>query len=440
MPKAYKAKWIIPADGKVYEDHILTVEEGKVVAIIPEKNFKEDEYRHVKDYGNSVITPGFISLHNHLQYTDIGKPCPKSFKKSCKKLISNFRKTIDLAGVPKESFSYKVSSLLNEYFCWERKDKLNSFRHGMELSVLSGTTCLCQLSKETKYFEILNKSPVKTYLFFELFSDSQERSKQEFYSIQKRIEKLMLNKSENTFIGLAPHSVYSVHKRLWKILTKYCNKNNILMTLRLAQSQEELDWLKHGFSDVDLINKFSGLNKFEPFEKGLDPVEYLKNLDVLNKKVIVSHVNFLNEEQLEKLSQTGVNIAYIPRSSDKIHKQKTDFSTLLKHFPKRIGFGTNHLPFNEDLSVLKEAAYVNNNTLEIPELINYLTLYPAKILRIDNITGSLTVGRDADFNIFKLSEGENYTSLLKKDAPDYVYIKAHRVVSDKKIKNKAQFQ
>lgn len=434
MPKAYKAKWIIPADGKVYKDHILTVEEGKVIGIIPPSEFKEEDYRHVKDYGNCVITPGFICLHTHLQYTDIGKWCSTTMKSRAKSFFGSLKKAIDLAGVPKESFSYKVSSLLNEYFCWERKDKLKSFRHGIELSVLAGTTCVCQLSKETKYFEILNECPIKTYLFFELFSDSQEHSKQEFRSIQKRIDKLRLNKSENTFIGVAPHSVYSVHKRLWKILTKYCNKNNILMTLRLAQSQEELDWLKHGFSDADLINKFSGLNKFEPYEKGLNPVEYLENLGVLNKKVIVSHVNFLSDDELKHLSDSGINVAYTPRSSDLIHKRKTDFTTLLKFFPARFGFGINHLPFNKDMSVLKEAVYVNNGNIDIIELINYLTLYPSKILRIDNIIGSLTAGRDADFNIFSLESNEDYNALLKKDAPQYVYVKGHRVVSNGELR------
>ena len=34
--------------------------------------------------------------------------------------------------------------------------------------------------------------------------------------------------------------------------------------------------------------------------------------------------------------------------------------------------------------------------------IKYLTLIPAKILRLDNIIGSITSGKDADFCVFKL--------------------------------------
>src|SRR5699024_7724580 len=120
-----------------------------------------------------------------------------------------------------------------------------------ELSLLNGTTCVCQLSKESKYFSLLNEIPIKTYLFFELFSDSADSSKEEFRNIQKKIDKLMKQKSENTFVGVAPHSVTSVHKRLFKILVKYCKKNNILLTIRLSESKDEIDWVKYGFSDSD---------------------------------------------------------------------------------------------------------------------------------------------------------------------------------------------
>ena len=64
----------------------------------------------------------------------------------------------------------------------------------------------------------------------EHLSDSKqmfEKSKDEFRAIQKRIDKLLKNKSEDTFIGVAPHSVCSSHRRLFKILAKYCKKNNI---------------------------------------------------------------------------------------------------------------------------------------------------------------------------------------------------------------------
>ena len=71
MAKAYKAKWIIPSDGNIYEDCALVVDEGKVQEIIKQEALDESQYSCVRNFENAVITPGFVNLHNHLQYTNM---------------------------------------------------------------------------------------------------------------------------------------------------------------------------------------------------------------------------------------------------------------------------------------------------------------------------------------------------------------------------------
>lgn len=427
MAKAYKAKWILPSDGNVYENCALIVDEGKVQEIIKQENIIEEQYAHVRDFGNAIITPGFVNLHNHLQYSDmsIGK---QNLKRKIKKLYTNFKKHYFLAGISKNSFIHKLANLLSQYFCMARDEKLASFKKGIEESLLSGTTAVAQLSQESKYFDLLNEMPLKTYLFFELFSDSADSSKDEFRKIKKKIEKLLKNKSSNTFIGVAPHSVCCVHKRLFKILAKYCKKHNLLMTIRLGESQEEMDWLKHGFSDADLLNEFSGNKKFEPAFENLTPVQYLKEMNVLSKQLIVSYGNYLSDSDLNLLRENKVALAYCPRISDKLHNKKLSFDTVLNFFSERFGFGTNSLAFNEDISLLNELKYVNQGQLNAIEALRYLTIIPAKILRLNNVIGSLETDKDADFNVFTLEENEDYNALLNKSKPDTVYIKGKRVV------------
>ena len=418
ISKSYSAKWIIAADGNLYEDCTMIVDEGKVQEIVKTSEFDLSKVKHNKDFGNSIITPGFINLHNHLQYTEVGKIKSKGFKYALKKMFMNFKKHYFVAGIKKDTFIYRLADLLSEYFCLGREEKIRSFKKGLELSLLSGTTCVAQLSKESK-----------TYLFFELFSDSPDSSKEEFRNIQKKIDKLLKQKSENTFVGVAPHSVCSVHKRLFKTLVKYCKKNNILMTVRLAESKDEMDWLKFGFSDVDILNSFTGNKKFEPNIQGVSPVVYLDELGAINKRLLATYGNYLTKEDLEILKEHSSSFVYCPRVSDNLHGRKLDLETVLKYFPKKFGFGTNSLAFNKDLSLLKEIKYVNNGELTALEAIQYLTKYPAKILRLDNIIGTLEEGKDADFNVFKLNDGEDYNAILNKERPDYVYIKGHKMVS-----------
>lgn len=428
MTKVYKAKWIIPSDGNIYEDCALITDEGKVQEIVKQSELDEALFDSVKDFKNAVITPGFVNLHNHLQYTKVKGEKRKDLKEKIKRIYTIFKKIYFLTGVSKSSFIYRLANLLSEYFCMSKDEKKESFKKGLELSLLNGTTALAQLSKESKYFNLLNETPIKTYLFFELFSDSVESSKEEFRAIQKKIEKFKNQKSENTFIGVAPHSVCCVHKRLFRILVKYCKKYNILMTVRLAESAEEMDWLKHGFSDIDLLNEFTGNKKFEPIMENLSPVEYLKELGALSKQLIISYGNYLSESDLAILLENKVSLAYCPRISDKLHNKKLDFDEVLKYFPNRFGFGVNSLAFNSDLSLLNELKYVNNGKLSVIEAIKYLTIIPAKILRLNNIIGSLECDKDADFNVFELKDNEDYSAILDKERPDHVYINARRIV------------
>ena len=113
-----------------------------------------------------------------------------------------------------------------------------------------------------------------------------------------------------------------------------------------------------------------------------------------------------------------------------MHNKKLDFDKVLEYFSYRFGFGVNSLAFNKDLSLLNELRYVNNGQLNTLEAIKYLTIIPAKILRLNNITGSLEMDKDADFNVFELEENEQFDAILNKEKPRHVYIKGKRVVKN----------
>ena len=128
------------------------------------------------------------------------------------------------------------------------------------------------------------------------------------------------------------------------------------------------------------------------------------------------------------LYKNKVSLAYCPRISDNLHNKKLNLETVLEYFPNRFGFGVNSLAFNEDLSLLNELRYVNNGVLNVVEALKYLTIIPAKILRLNNTIGSLEADKDADFNVFELNENEDYNALLNKQKPNHVYINGRRIV------------
>ena len=431
--KCYKAKWILTSSDKVLRDMAIVVDEGKIIDIIPNSEVNFDE-KYVKELGNAVITPGFIDLLTQYQYTDILEQNPNDFKRRLKKFFKMLSLKYNFAGVSQENYSRKWAEILCNYFALDRDQKTESFKHGVIESIKSGTTCVAQVSKEYKYFEIVNKLPIKNYLFFEVFSDSKDHSKKTFKAMRSKIEDFVLHKGENTHIGIMLNSISGVHKKLWELFSKYCRKHNMLLMTRFAESKDEIEWLEHGFSDIDLLHKYMGMRKITPYTKDLTPVQYLDNLKVLTKKVLVANANYDNSE-ISQLSQTEVKYIYQPKYSEEICNKKLEFNEVLEKFRGNFGFSTQSFSKNRSFSLLKLASAANkDNLLDTIELIKYLTIYPAKILRLDNSIGSIEIGKDADFNVFKLSEGEDFNALQHMETPYSVYSKGKKLIKNGNVR------
>lgn len=423
--KCYKAKWILTSTGEVLENKALIVDEGKFIDIIDFDEASKFEEKYIKDLGNAVITPGFVDLFTQYQYTDIATFKPIGFKAVLKRLFQNFSKAYNFAGVSSNTYSRKWADILSKYFVFNRTQKIQSFKDGLSSAVKAGTTCIAQVSMEDKYFKIINKLPIKNYLFFEVYSDSSTKSKKKFKDLRDKVENYVFHKSDNTHIGIMLHSISSVHKKMWELFSKYCRKHNMLLMTRFAESKDEVEWLQYGFSDIDILHKFMGFRKISPYAKDKDAISYLDDLKVLSKTVLVANANYV--EDLPKLAKTGVKFVYQPCYSEEICNKKLDFATVLKYFPQNFGFSSQCFNAEKEYSLLK-LAVENNSDLDIVELLKYITIYPAKILRLDNIIGTVEIGKDADFNVFKLEEGEDYSALVNKSLPYSTYSKGRKIV------------
>ena len=430
--KCYKSKWILTSN-EVLEDMAIVVDEGKIIDIIPNSQVNFEE-KFVKDLGNAVITPGFIDMLTQYQYTDILDARPQDFKSKIKRFFKMLSLKYNFAGVAQDNYSRKWAGILTNYFTLDKAHKVASFKHGVTESIKAGTTCVAQVSKEFKYFEVINKLPIKNYLFFEVFADSKDSSKKTFKELRSKVEDFVWHKGENTHIGIMLNSMSGVHKKLWALFSKYCRKHNMLMMTRFAESKDEIEWLEHGFSDIDLLHKFMGMRKISPYAKEISPVEYLDRLKVLTKKVLVANANY-DVSELSKLAETGAKYIYQPLYSGEICNSVIDFKTVLENFGGNFGLSTQSFASDRSFSLLKLANELNKDgLLDIVELIKYLTLYPAKILRLENSIGSIEVGKDADFNVFKLEDIEDYRALARMEFPYSTYSKGRKLVKRGKVR------
>ena len=382
-------------------------ENGKIKNITENNDYPLSD--EILDFGNSVIMPGFINIHCHLQFTNLDKS----------RLTEN------------PEFGDWIIELINQYSSLSPLEKTKSFKDGLKQVILSGTTCLCNIAREPEFTEILKNCGINCINFAEMFSNSGETGRSEFEQFKKTV-----NASEIGTVGASPHSIYNTDKTLWNELFAYCKDNDILVQTHLAESTDETLWVNNKSSSIDKIHCFAGWDKKTPEIESLSPVEYVFNLNIpqiLKNNLILAHLNQATPDDLKKTDNLGVNIAHCPRSNRILHKKTLDLKKIMDSglFKHRIGLGTDSLFSNYDLSVFNEAKYaLKLNNLDFWQFFELLTDNPSKILKIDNKIGSLAIEKQADFVIFNLNDDENYTNILDKNAPDFVFLKGVKVVEN----------
>ena len=171
MADAYKAKWILTSADensdfqKIYEDSALIVENGKIEDIIPSTEVLDENFEKVIDFGNAIITPGFVDINANLQY--YGVLDEDLDKSAVKKFFLDIKHFFCMIGVPVDFYSYKKAFVEKEYQSLSKSQKIILFKDALKKSLLCGTTCVVQVSKNDnllkKHFEILNKTPLKTF-------------------------------------------------------------------------------------------------------------------------------------------------------------------------------------------------------------------------------------------------------------------------------------
>lgn len=405
MKKFYKSKWILPANGHALQDYVLVVENGIIQDIIP---LSEVQHGAIIDFGNAVITPGFINAHTHLQLTKLEK---------------------DNQSLSEVSFVEWILSVIKKYSKFANYEKIESLKLGIKKSIESGTTCVAQMSKEIEFFDVFSQSPIKACLFLELFAGSELSSEHVFESLKFNISKLAQKDFTNISTGVAPHAPYTVHSALWSKVSEYALDKGLLVHTHFAESKEEIDWFAQKGTDLDQISNAVRGEKVFPEKKYNNPVDFLRDKGLLNDRLLLAHCNQLSVEQLSELAQAGINLVLCPRSNMKLHNKTLCVESVMALFGDRVAVATDSLYSNDDLNLLSELAFVyKNSNLSTLALLDLITINAAKVLELDHKIGSLKKGKDADFLVFGLDNDEDYNALLTKDKPESVYINGDKVV------------
>jgi len=361
------AGWVIPVEpeGLVLERHAVAIQNGQIVDILPAdqaaQQFSAQNTHHLPSH---VLIPGLVNAHTHAAMT----------------LLRGFADDLPL-----------MEWLQNHIWPAEQKWVSPEFvADGTRLAVAemlqSGITCF----NDMYFFPDVTANVAAEMgmranigLIIIDFPSAWAKDSAEYFL---KADQLYQHFKNHTLIKttFAPHAPYSVCEESLKEVVKRAEINQIPIHIHLHETAFEVEQYQQ--------------------KHQLSPLDHLDQLGMVSEKLLAVHATQLTQQDQALIKKRNANIIHCPESNLKLASGFCPVNDLL-NLEINVALGTDGAASNDDLDMLGEmktaallAKGVSGNPAALPaaKALTMATLNGAKALQIQDITGSLKVGKSAD--------------------------------------------
>lgn len=382
----YTARYILPLTAPSIENGALVVHEGRIAGVGNKSDLvsKFPEAK-INDLGSSVILPGLINAHVHLELTNLGP------RRSIARL----------------SFPFWLLGLVVGMRIRTERYFRDSINRGLELLKQSGTTTAGHIATLIRNpGELFRSKGLRGVIFLEVIGLKPEEANKIIESVESQINELENDKLVTP--AISPHAPYSVSKELFRKSAELSLNKKIPLSLHLSESPDEIKLFKSNRGKFKKIfYPLLGLKKYSPEGGGKTPVKFLNEIGIFGKNVSAVHCVHLHEDDIKILKKSSVSVIHCPRSNYYLNVGKAPLRQLLDT-GINICLATDGLVSNGSLSLWDEARFLKeqNPWLDSESILKMMTINPAKALGMEDKIGSLVPGKFADFIAVELSEYE----------------------------------
>lgn len=381
--KIINADFLYTPNGYIQNQAVAFTDTIKNIGTLENLIQKYPEAKIIQTEANSILYPGFINTHVHLEFSA--------------------NKTSLAYG----SFKPWLDSVIEHRDALMEACNNDMMMHECEKMMHSGITTFGAISSFGNELEVCEKTPQRVVFFNELIGSNAMYADMLYGDFQERVKASQLCKESSRIIpAVAIHSPYAVHPILLQKAVNVAKQNHMPLSAHFLESQEEREWLESSSGTfraffLKYFNTSTTVTNIEEFMHAFDtyPTHF-------------THCVQANKVELDYLAQMGHSIAHCPRSNRYLGCGRLAIEDL--SLPYTIA--TDGLSSNDSLSIFDElkAALMLHHQAPINELSNKLiksvTADPADILGLN--CGKIEIDKLADFAVVTLPETPKRTDEL----------------------------
>jgi 5-methylthioadenosine/S-adenosylhomocysteine deaminase len=368
--KVLSADWVLPVDGPAIEDGAVAIgDDGRIAAVGPTSELGEGER-----FAESVILPGFVNAHSHLEYA----------------VYAGFG----------DGLSFAPWILLHI----ERKARIgvpemeSIARLGAAECLRSGITTVGDCSFVGAAATACAELGLRAIVYLEVFGEGVEQLDGRFARNRERIAGDL---SDTVRLGISPHAPYTCSPDLYAA----CLELGLPVATHFNESADELQWLREG------TGPWAPVADALPQPLGESGIRALARHGLLDGRIVAAHCVVVDDEEIELLAGHDVAVVHCPRSNAFLGCGVAPLRELLDA-GIRVGLGTDSPASAPSFDVFDElraclgaarARAGRPEALSAAATLELATLGAARAMGLDDEIGSLTPGKQADVAVVSLA-------------------------------------
>jgi cytosine/adenosine deaminase-related metal-dependent hydrolase len=361
----------LPVEGRAIEHGaVLIGEDGRIQVVGADSEVPRPAGVPSEEFGNSVIIPGLINTHTHLELTGFEHE------------------------VPEPDFPAWIRRLREAKAARSAAEYVSAARTGLKSCYSAGVTTVADTGDSGSVARALSEVDGSGIVYQEVFGPDPSQEAESLAGLRGKVESLRALAGSRLHVGVSPHAPYTVSGPLFRAVAAWARVEGLPLAVHIAESVDETKLLLDGSGGFAEAWQRRGIPLPEPL--GLSPIAWLARHGVLASRTLCIHAVRVGPDDITQIADAGASVAHCPLSNRSHGHDSAPLSALLEA-KVSVGLGTDSVVSVGRLDLLAEARAAGAlASLDADQMIEMCTLGGARALKLDHAIGSLKAGKWGD--------------------------------------------